>query len=220
MRVVTISVITVGLVLQVLTPAFASESAPAVSGEAAWQKLMEGNQRYVAGTMTQAHQDAGRRTEVAKGQHPLAVVVGCADSRVPPELLFDQGLGDLFVVRLAGHVIDDAALGSIEYAVEHLGTGLIVVLGHERCGAVGAAVAGGEAPGHLPALIHAIAPAVAAARTAPGDLNENAMRIHATLVAQGLAASEPILAEKVKAGQLRIVAARYDLDDGNVTLLP
>lgn len=102
MGVVTISVITAGFVLLALTSVLAPEKAPGVSGEAAWQRLLEGNQRFVGGAATQAHRDAGRRTGVAKGQHPLAIVVGCADSRVPPELLFDQGLGDLFVVRLAG----------------------------------------------------------------------------------------------------------------------
>lgn len=214
------SMLLVVLLLPVAAAAVASGSEPPVSGDAAWQQLLAGNQRYVAGTPARAHQDAGRRSEVAKGQHPLAVVVGCADSRVPPELLFDQGLGDLFVVRVAGEVVDDAALGSIEYAVEHLGAGLIVVLGHERCGAVGAAVAGGEAPGHLPALVQAIAPAVAAVRGEPGDPNENAMRMHASLVAKSLAASAPILAERVREGQLKVVAARYDLDDGTVTLLP
>lgn len=220
MRVVTISVLMVGLTLLAVAPALTSGSPAAVGGEAAWQQLMAGNQRYVAGAPTRTHQDAARRSEVATGQRPLAVVVGCADSRVPPELLFDQGLGDLFVVRVAGEVVDDAALGSIEYAAEHLGTGLIVVLGHERCGAVGAAVAGGEAPGHLSALVDAIAPAVAAARGEPGDLGENAMRMHASLVAKSLAASEPILAERVREGKLKVVAARYDLDDGTVTLLP
>ncbi|MHB8079768.1 MAG: carbonic anhydrase, partial [Candidatus Krumholzibacteriia bacterium] len=198
MRVVAISVLLAGLVLPVAAPLPAAGSVPAVAGEAAWQQLLAGNQRFVAGAPTRAHQDVGRRTEVANGQQPLAVIVGCADSRVPPEMLFDQGLGDLFVVRVAGEVVDDAALASIEYAVEHLGAGLIVVLGHERCGAVAAAVAGGEAPGHLSTLVKAIAPAVTVARGDPGDLNENAMRRHATLVASRLAASEPILAGKVR----------------------
>src|SRR6059036_1627413 len=107
-----------------------------------------------------------RREELAKSQHPFAVVLGCSDSRVPPEIVFDQGLGDLFVLRVAGNVINDESLGSIEYAVDHLAVRLIVVLGHQRCGAVKAEkdtiAAKGEAPGHIQSLVTAIKPAVEA----------------------------------------------------------
>ena len=98
----------------------------------AWKQLLDGNARFVSGRSTHPHQDGQRRAELAVGQKPFAVVIGCADSRTSPEILFDQGLGDLFVVRLAGNIVDDAALGSVEYAVEHLGARLIVVLGHEK----------------------------------------------------------------------------------------
>ncbi|HEY4484757.1 MAG TPA: carbonic anhydrase, partial [Nitrospiria bacterium] len=115
--------------------------------------LMEGNARYVEGKMLHPNQAADRMGELAKGQHPFAVILGCADSRVPPEIVFDQGLGDLFVLRVAGNIADDAVIGSIEYAVEHLGTTLVFVLGHERCGAVSAAVEvvtkGAKVPGHI-----------------------------------------------------------------------
>jgi carbonic anhydrase len=123
--------------LQVLA---ADEVMAGVSPDDARTQLMQGNARYVAAKMKHPTQSAERRIEVAKGQHPVAVVLGCADSRVPPELLFDQGLGDLFTVRVAGNIADDAVIGSIEYALEHLGATLVMVLGHERCGAVQAAV--------------------------------------------------------------------------------
>ena len=113
--------------------------APKVSPADALARLKAGNQRFVAGKLQHPHQDSKRRAELAKGQQPFAIVLGCADSRTSPEVLFDQGLGDLFVVRVAGNVLDDHALASIEYAVEHLGAQLIVVLGHQRCGAVQAA---------------------------------------------------------------------------------
>ena len=118
-------------------PAVAGDGG-GVSGEEALQMLRAGNARFVAQARLHPHQTVARRMEVATGQQPFATIVGCADSRVPPEIIFDQGIGNLFVVRVAGTVLDDSALGSIEYAVEHLGAHLIVVLGHERCGAVGA----------------------------------------------------------------------------------
>ena len=155
----------------------------------------------------------------AKGQNPFAVIVGCSDSRVGPEMVFDQGLGDLFVVRTAGEVVDSAALGSIEYAVEHLGSSLIVVLGHERCGAVSAAVAGAKEPGHIAAVLKAIEPAVKQTKGNPGDPVENAVRAQALDVAKQLQEAEPILAERVQSGKLKIVAARYDLDTGKIDLL-
>ena len=147
------------------------------------------------------------------------MILGCADSRVPPEVIFDQGLGDLFVVRVAGNVVDDIVLGSIEYAAAHLHTPLIVVLGHFRCGAVGATVAGGELEGHLPSLAAAIQPAVDRVKGLPGDLVDHAVRANARMVADQLESSAPVLAELVEAGRLKIVATCYDLDTGAVELL-
>jgi carbonic anhydrase len=164
-------------------------------------------------------QIAEARGAVAKGQNPFAVIVGCSDSRVGPEIVFDRGLGDLFVVRAAGEVVDSAALGSIEYAVEHLGSSLIVVLGHERCGAVSAAVAGAKEPGHIAAVLKSIEPAVKQTKGNPGDPVENAVRAQALDVAQQLQEAQPILAERVQSGKLKIVAARYDLDTGKIDLL-
>jgi len=208
-------------VMATLTAAIAAAGEGAGgSGEQATQRLLEGNKRYVEAKATHPNQTPARRGEVANGQHPFAAVVSCADSRVPPEIVFDQGLGDLFVVRLAGDIIDDATLGSLEYAVEHLGVASIVVLGHERCGAVDAAVKGGEAPGHIGTLIKAIQPAVDKAKTQPGDVLDNAVRANVANAVEQLKSSAPILKEAIEKGSLSIVGARYDLDDGAVTMLP
>ncbi|HKA53353.1 MAG TPA: carbonic anhydrase [Candidatus Binatia bacterium] len=196
---------------------------PAASGDQALQKLLEGNRRYVAGTPLRPRQTARRRAAVAQSQRPIAVVFGCADSRVPPEILFDQGLGDLFVIRLAGHIVTDAVLGSIEYAVAELGVPLVMVLGHERCGAVKAAVeaarGGGTNPGHIDILVNAIKPAVGQVKGAPGDVVENAVRAHVTRVVEELRSSAPLLAPLVQAGKLKIVGARNDLDSGGVEII-
>jgi len=183
------------------------------------QQLIAGNERYASGHPLHPHQDVDRRTEVASGQHPIAIVVGCSDSRVPPEIVFDQGLGDIFVVRTAGEVVDDQALGSIEYAVEHLHVHLIVVLGHENCGAVAAAVAGGEAPGHIGSVVAAIEPAVEKARHEPGNLLENAIDENVRLVVGKIESSGPILSHEVASGELKVVGARYDLGPGTVEWL-
>src|SRR6184192_4939728 len=151
----------------------AHSDQPTVAPAEAISRLKEGNGRYTNGNLQHPGQTAERRTELAKSQHPFAAIVSCSDSRVPPEIVFDQGLGDLFVVRVAGNVIDDHGLGSIEYAVDHLGARLIVVLGHQSCGAVQAAketiAAKGKAPGHIESLVTAIKPAVEA--TVNGDLD-------------------------------------------------
>ncbi len=175
--------------------------------------------RYVGTKLTHPHQTAERRREVAEGQHPAAVIVGCSDSRTPPEIIFDQGLGDLFVVRVAGHVVDDVVLGSIEHAAVHLGVQLIMVLGHERCGAVEATVKGAEALGHMGCVIQAIEPAVEKVRNQPGDPLESAVRANVEAIVGQLKSSEPILAEMVRRGELRIVGARYDLDSGWVDMI-
>jgi len=204
-------------------PAFVAwhHSVPAAAGETndALERLRAGNERFAAGEPKHAHQTLERRSEVAMGQKPFAIVVGCADSRVPPELVFDQGLGDLFVVRCAGSVLGDAGLGSVEYAVEHLGATLVVVLGHERCGAVDAVVKGGRLPGHIAAFEPAIEPVVADAMRAGGDVLDNAVRLNALKVAQELAHCRPILAKLVEEQELTVVAARYDLDTGSVEWL-
>ena len=197
----------------------ADHGTPGVSLDAALAKLMAGNARYSSGNVSHPRQAAGRRAEVAKGQKPFAIVVGCSDSRTPPELVFDQGLGDVFVTRLAGSIVDDAALGSIEYAIEHFNSSVIVVLGHERCGAVDAAMKGGKAPGKIGAVVKPIIPAVNAVKKSSTPTLDAAIYENARRTAAGLAGRSEILEGRVKAGTLKIVAARYDLDTGRVTLV-
>lgn len=197
----------------------ASETDSTITSDAALQKLMEGNARFLSENSTHPHQSAAeRRAELQTSQHPIAVLVGCSDSRVPPEIVFDQGLGDIFVVRTAGEVIDNASLGSIEYAVEHLSVPLIVVMGHDSCGAVEAAVDGGEAPGQIASLIKAIKPAVDEARKMgkEGQLLNESININVANVVRKLSTAEPIISEYVKNGKLKIVGARYYLGSGAV----
>ncbi|NOZ95667.1 MAG: carbonic anhydrase [Acidobacteria bacterium] len=191
-----------------------------MSPEWALNLLTEGNERYCAGRATHPHQTLQRRESLAGGQSPFAVILTCSDSRVSPEILFDRGVGDLFVIRTAGNVVDDIGIGSIEYAVAHLGTSLVMVLGHTSCGAVTAAVQGGEAEGHIGAIVEAIAPAVEAARGgANGEagllgkaINENVRKV----VAQ-LSSSRPILADAVDQGHLLVIGGLYDIVTGKVT---
>ncbi len=185
----------------------------------ALERLLAGNRRFFSGLPASRSAAAARRKELATGQKPFAVVVCCSDSRVGPEVVFDQGLGDIFVVRTAGEVVDDVGLGSIEYAVEHLGSPLVVVLGHEGCGAVTAALEGGDAPGHIGAVVKAIAPAVAESAGAPGDALDNAVRAQIRAVVRRLRSAAPIVAELVHAGRVRVVGARYDLDTGVVEVV-
>ncbi len=150
----------------------------------------------------------------------VAGIVSCSDSRVPPEIVFDQGLGDLFIVRVAGNVINDEGLGSVEYTVDHLGTRLILVLGHQSCGAVEAAretiAAKGKAPGHIESLVTAIKPAVEA--TAKDDL-ETTVKANVKNVVKALRSSTPILKAKVDSGEIQVIGGYYSLDTGAVTFL-
>lgn len=198
----------------------AQEKVSSVSPDAAVARLIEGNKRFVAGTLSHPAQSVERRTETAKGQHPFAVVLTCADSRLSPEIIFDQGIGDLFVVRNAGNLLDDHVIGSIEYALEHLHATLVVVLGHSKCGAVSAAVAGGEAPGRIKSIVKTLEPAVGMAKKKEGDTVDHAVRIAAKLSATELAAAEPIIAHLTKAGTARVVAARYDIASGQIEFFP
>jgi carbonic anhydrase len=204
--------------------AFAADPAhpeqPTVAPAEAVSKLKEGNGRYTTGKLQHPGQTTERRAELAKDQHPFAVILSCSDSRVPPEIVFDQGLGDLFVVRVAGNVVDDHGLGSIEYAVDHLGARLIVVLGHQSCGAVKAAketiAAKGKAPGHIQSLVTAIQPVVEA--TVKDDL-ETTVKANVKHVVQALRSSTPILKAKVDSGEVQVIGGYYSLDTGAVSLL-
>lgn len=191
-----------------------------LSPDEALARLKEGNARYITDAPFRGVEGRERRVEIARGQQPFAVLVGCSDSRVPPELLFGRGLGELFIYRVAGNTVDRAALGSIEYAVAELGVPLVLVLGHERCGAVAAAVSVVEKntvfPGAIGEMVEPIVPAVLRARSKGGDLLDEAVRENVRGVAGRLRQEGPILADAIRAGKLRIVGARYDLDDGAV----
>lgn len=196
---------------------------PRMGSAGALERLMAGNGRFVTHMQKYPDQSLQRRAAVAQEQHPFAMVLACADSRVPPEILFDQGLGDLFVIRVAGNIVDDAVLGSIEYGALHLGVRLLVVLGHESCGAVGAAVSakekGAEVEGHIGTLVKAILPAVEASAGEAGDRLDNAVRANVRRVVKELQTSQPELAPKVEGGSLRVVGAHYGLKTGKVQLL-
>jgi carbonic anhydrase len=191
----------------------ADEHVPSVSPDAALAKLKEGNARFVASKVSDGKPTAAKRAETAQAQHPFAIILGCADSRTAPEIIFDQNIGDLFVIRTAGNLVDDHALGSIEYAVEHLGARLIVVLGHERCGAVTAALASASAPGHVESLVRDIQPAVVATKGKTGDATDLAVAENARLMAAKVR-SDASLGELAK--EVRILSGVYDLDTGKV----
>src|SRR5262245_46624641 len=192
---------------------------PAPTADAVLADLKAGNQHHVAKKYSRPNQTAARQQALASGQNPQCTVLTCADSRVPPEIVFDQGLGDLFVIRVAGNVAGDDELASIEYAAEHLDVPLVVVLGHQKCGGVTAAVQGGEAAGHLPVLVKLIRPAVEKTKDMPGDHVANAVRANVELVVAQLASSQPVLKELVEKGKLRIVGGVYSLDTGRVDWL-
>jgi carbonic anhydrase len=225
----------------------ADRDRPMISPADALARLKEGNGRFIAGNMQHPHessderafiaknsyenpdaislgmtseQAAKRRAELTKSQHPFAIILSCSDSRVPPELVFDEGLGDLFIVRVAGNVLNNEGLGSIEYGVDVLGARLIVVLGHQSCGAVDAAMktvaAKGKAPGHIQSLVTAIKPVVDAMPKA--DL-ETTIKGNVKHVADALRASTPILKGKVDSGDIQVVGGYYTLDSGAVTFL-
>jgi carbonic anhydrase len=203
-----------------------ASAGPRLSPQAAINRLLAGNARFVAGRLTGGNGVVARRKKVAPGQSPFAVVLTCADSRLAPEYVFDQRLGDVFVVRVAGNIVDDDILGSIEYAVEHFHTSAVVVLGHQRCGAVTDTVElvqhHKRAPEHIQHLVDAIAPAVRA--TKRGSLSEDeyieaVIKTNARLVAQAIPAQSASLRKDVGAGTLRVVPARYSLDSGRVALI-
>lgn len=200
----------------------AAQVAGPMTADRALELLMEGNARYVSGAI-EPRDFAANRAALAEGQAPFAVILGCADSRVAPEFAFDQSRGQLFVLRIAGNTLNVDSLASMEYAVEVLGSPLIMVLGHSGCGAVGAAIKAvadnARLPGHLPDLIEPIRPAVEAARGQPGDLLTNAIKQNVVLTVDRVASAGPILSARVAAGRIRVVGAVYDLATGKVDLL-
>lgn len=185
----------------------------------ALETLLEGNKRYVEGRMAHLHQDRKWCLSLSKEQHPFAIILACSDSRVSPGVVFDQGLGDLFMIRVAGNIVDDVVLGSIEYAAAHLNVPLLMVMGHTNCGAVAATCAGGDPEGHIDRITSFIKPVADKVRSQDGDHVNNTVHALAKSVAHELATSRPILAELVDSGKLRVVASVYDVETGKVELL-
>jgi carbonic anhydrase len=200
-------------------PATSVQKPQPVSPEAALKTLLEGNKRFVEGKRLNPHQSRLRLQETAVAQYPFAAILGCADSRVPSEIVFDQGLGDLFVVRVAGNVASQTAIGSLEFATAVLGAQLIMVLGHARCGAVAAAVKGDPLPGRIGVFVEEIKPAVERVRFKTGNLEDNAIIANVQYQAEKLAEASTILGGLIKEGKLKIVGGRYDLATGKVTML-
>jgi carbonic anhydrase len=192
-------------------------------GGEALQKLMDGNKRFVSGSLAQKDLSAKKREELAKGQKPFATVLTCSDSRVPPEILFDQGLGDVFVVRVAGNVVDPIALGSIEYAAEHLGSPLVLILGHSKCGAVKATLeAKGKPEGNIGAIVKKIMPAAAAAKKKGGtqdEILETAIKENVKNVYADVMKNSKIISHLVEEGKLTIAAGEYDITTGKIEMI-
>jgi len=205
--------------------ALAAGSGAAISADEAIKRLMDGNERYAESKMTACGQTTKETREIlAKGQRPYAIILSCSDSRVPPEIIFDKTLGEIFVIRVAGNVPGPIVMGSIEYAAEEFDSPLIMVLGHQRCGAVTASVdAHGKPEGNIGAIIKAIMPAVkkakqGAKKKSKEDLVEKAVDYNIHLTAENITEHSPIIKRLVKEGKVKLVKAKYDLDDGTVTL--
>lgn len=199
----------------------ASASSPSTSNltpQQALERLMAGNQRFIQHHLQHPDQSEDRVKELTQAQHPFVTVLSCADSRVTAEIIFDQGLGDIFDVRVAGNIATPEVVGSIEYAVELLGTPLLMVLGHERCGAVTAAVENGPLPGEIGTFVQAILPAVKRVKGQPGDAVDNAVSANVRYQMEQLMRSQ-LVRDRQQSGQLQMIGARYDLDTGAVTLV-
>jgi len=211
--------------LAVFAQAGTAGEGPGISAEGALGMLQQGNARYVSGKPEHPHQSYAERLNTAeKGQHPFATVLACSDSRVPVEILFDRGLGEIFVIRVAGNVANVDEVASMEYAVDHLGTPLLVVLGHTKCGAVTATVEGGEAHGNIAALVKTIVPAVEKTKKSNPkltghDLVEACIKQNVWQAVEDLFKTSPILTKKVKDRKLRVMGAIYHIDTGKVVWL-
>ena len=201
----------------------ASGEGPGISSDQALSQLKEGNERFVGGAAKHPNQNAERRKETAtKGQKPIATILSCSDSRVPVEILFDSGIGDLFIVRVAGNVADVDEIGSIEYGVDHLGTPILLVLGHTRCGAVTAVVENAQVHGSIPELVANIEPAVARVKSANPNMGKDAMineaiQENAWQSIEDVFVKSEAVRKRVREGNLKVIAAIYDIESGKVT---
>lgn len=198
------------------TPAFAAD---ANTSNSSLKKLVDGNHRYVTST-TVCHTDwSVKRLAQTEGQKPFAVIVTCSDSRVPPEIIFDQALGDLFVIRVAGNIVDDFAIGSIEYGIAVLGADTVLVLGHSNCGAVDGALKGLKFDNHIQEVLNAIHPAIEDVKGKTGNVLELATKANVKHVEDTLKTSKPVLAKMLEEGKLSIFGGYYDLASGKVEFL-
>lgn len=210
-------IVTAGLgsKLALSEPAIAPED---MTPEQALQKLMDGNKRFVNGKRQSPNQTFARLQEVAKGQKPFASILSCADSRVPSEILFDQGFGDLFICRVAGNVATPEEIGSLEFGSLVLGAKVIMIMGHERCGAVDATIKGAQVPGQIASLLDAIKPAIPRAENQPGDRLENTCKANILVQVEKLKSS-PVISQLIEEGKLIVVGGYYDLDTGEISMV-
>ncbi|HEY9828402.1 MAG TPA: carbonic anhydrase [Stenomitos sp.] len=209
----------VGMAAGFFNPSVASGATSVMDADAALQRLMGGNQRFMAQQLESPHQSLQRVQEVAYSQQPFAVILSCADSRVPAEIVFDEGIGDIFDIRIAGNIVTPEVLGSLEYAIAILGTRLIMVLGHERCGAVTAAVADEAVPGSIDTLVKAIQPAIALTEGSKDVVLDAAVVANVRYQMDAIRRNSPLIAERLLKQQVKLVGGRYDLDSGEVTLV-
>lgn len=204
------------LLLTLAVPVLASPAVNSVTADTAQKMLIDGNNRFILENYSKQPIGKVRRAELTKGQVPFAVIVSCSDSRVPPELIFDQGLGDIFVIRVAGNVLGPIELGSVEYAVEHLGAKLVVVLGHEQCGAVKATIDGGDVPPNIQAIAAKIQPAVTAARDSHAK-NIYEATSQANIINMVAALKADTILTHIHG--VEIIGAKYKLASGEVEFL-
>jgi carbonic anhydrase len=210
-------VVTVGVGSELVFPQKAV-AKDEMTPEQALQQLIDGNGRFVKRQRKNPNQTITRLIEVAKGQKPFASILGCADSRVPSEIIFDQGFGDLFVCRVAGNIATPEETGSLEFGSVVLGSKVIMVLGHKRCGAVEATVKGAQVPGQIATLLAAIKPGIESVKNQPGDKLENACKANVASQIEKLKTS-PLLSQLIAEKKLVLVGGYYDLDTGRVTLI-
>jgi len=185
----------------------------------ALQKLIKGNKEYMAEKSSDSNKSLKRRQEVMDEQNPFAVILSCSDSRVPPSVIFNQGIGDLFVIRTAGNTIDDLVIGSIEYAIENLGVQLIMVMGHKKCGAIDSAIQETTSLGHMSSFVETIKPAIENMDKDLMDKWNNASKMNVLNIVERLSLSDPILSKKIKENNLKIVGSFYHLDSGLVEII-
>jgi carbonic anhydrase len=210
-------VLTAGVGSQLVSPPKAIAKND-ISPDQALKQLIQGNERFVKRKRKNPNQTYTRVVEVAKSQKPFASILGCADSRVPAEIVFDQGFGDLFVCRVAGNVATPEEIGSLEFGSLILGSKIIMVLGHKRCGAVDATIKGAQVPGQIGSLLDAIKPGVEVTKNQPGDKLENACKANVTAQVEKLKKS-PVLSQLIQDNKVKIVGGYYDLDTGTVNLI-